>query len=560
MAHSSRKAVLTAIASNFTVTVIKFIAGMAGGSASMINEAVHSLMDTLNQGFLFLGLRESEKPADQTYAFGHGQKKYLWNLWSAIGLFSIGAGLGLAHAWHSWEGLGNSHLAESVLLFGMEVPALWMNLGVLAAAFGLEGYSFLVAMTEFLRRMRREGESNPLAYLADADDPTLIAIVLEDSAAMLGLVLAALGIVALIALMLGGIAFYLGFVNMRFLADIRDPEAEAIFREVVKKHPEVERYHDLRSIIIDEAHTVLIAEIELREEAIVADLYDRIRWRWSSPARRRSSTRSSRRFAGSCPESATSPWRWKVWSLTIRHRAGCYTDKDSGQPRNPALENSRTGTASLPALAAIAALLNACASTTPPDGSISPPPLEPIPNIREELASARKEIENLEQEKARLEESLKRSRERNLELKLELLDKRALVRQLEAQKEQAIEEVVQTKARLRSRQSRAETVANLAEAKLALQRAAEERSGSADRQALSQARELVGMAEQALDEENLEGASYLMAQARELISSSQEPGATNHNHRNGEIPYPVAFDLRVQRKGNVRLEPGLQSE
>ena len=249
-----------------------------------------------------------------------------------------------------------------------------------------------------------------------------------------------------------------------------------------------------------------------------------------------------------------------MWSLTIQSRADCYTDEDSGQPRNPALENSRTGTASLPVLAATAALLTACASTTPPDGSTPPPPLEPIPHIREELDSARKEIRNLEQEKARLEESLERSREHNLQLKLELLDKRALVRQLEAQKEQAIEEVVQTKARLRSRQSKAETVANLAEVKLALQQATEERPGSADRQALDQAQDLVEMAEQALNEENLEGASYLMTQARELISSSREPGTATSSHRNGEIPYPVAFDLRVQRKGNVRLEPGLQSE
>jgi len=294
MSHSSKKAVLTAISANFTVTVIKFIAGIAGGSASMINEAVHSLMDTLNQGFLFLGLRESAKPADQTYAFGHGQKKYLWNLWSAIGLFSIGAGLGLAHAWHSWEGLGNSHLVETVTLLGVSFPSLWLNLGVLTLAFLLEGYSFLVAMKAFLQRMRQAGQSNPFRYLADADDPTLVAVVLEDSAAMLGLLLAALGVVltaltghaeydilfsALIAIMLGAIAFYLGFVNMRFLADIRDHEAEAVFREVVAAHPEVERYHDLRSVIIDENHTVLMAEIELREEAVTADLYDRIQSR-----------------------------------------------------------------------------------------------------------------------------------------------------------------------------------------------------------------------------------------------------------------------------------------
>jgi hypothetical protein len=74
MSHSSRKAVLTAIVSNSIVTVIKFIAATFSGSASMMNESVHSLMDTLNQGFLLLGLREANRPADKTYAFGHGQK------------------------------------------------------------------------------------------------------------------------------------------------------------------------------------------------------------------------------------------------------------------------------------------------------------------------------------------------------------------------------------------------------------------------------------------------------------------------------------------------------
>ena len=291
MSHSSRKAVITAIISNALVTVIKFIASLLSGSASMANEAVHSLMDTLNQGFLFLGLREGEKPADTRYAFGHGQKKYLWNLWSAIGLFSIGAGLGLSHAWHSWEGLGSSHIIETADIFGYQISALWINLGVLATGFALEGYSFLVAMKEFLHRMRAAGESNPLAYLVKADDPTLMAIVLEDSAAMLGLTLAALGIIltaatghaeydiifsALIAIMLGGIAFYLSFINMRFLADMRDMEAEYLFQEIVEDHPELERYHDLRSIIIDEQNTVLVAEIELKEEAMINGLRQRI--------------------------------------------------------------------------------------------------------------------------------------------------------------------------------------------------------------------------------------------------------------------------------------------
>ncbi len=291
MAHGSKKAVVTAIVANGIVTAIKFMAALVGGSAAMMNEAVHSLMDSLNQGFLFLGLREAERPADNRFAFGHGQKKYLWNLWSAIGLFSIGAGLGLAHAWHSWQDLEHAETAAAVTLAGITLEPLLINVLVLATAFVLEGGSFLVAFRQYLIEMRKDGYKNPFRYLIKADDPTLVAVVLEDSVAMLGLVLAALGIglsaitdnglwdilfSALIAVMLGMIAFYLGWTNMRFLADMRDNRAESAFMQVAREHPEVERIHDLRSIIVDENHTVLVAEIELREEAIVQGLQERI--------------------------------------------------------------------------------------------------------------------------------------------------------------------------------------------------------------------------------------------------------------------------------------------
>ncbi len=289
MAHGSRKAVLTAILSNALVTLIKFAAAVISGSASMLNEAVHSLMDTLNQALLFAGLREAAKPADARYAFGHAQKKYLWNLWSAIGLFSIGAGLGLMHAWHS---LHQGHeTAPDLVIGGVALSPLWINLAVLATAFVLEGYSFLVATRLFLRSMRAHGYTRPLRYLAEAEDPTLVAVVLEDSVAMLGLLFAAAGVLlaywtgnplwdigfsALIASMLGVVAFFLGSVNMRFLADMRDAAAEKAFATVVARHPEVERYHDLRSILLDEEHTILVAELELREEMVTAGLFKRI--------------------------------------------------------------------------------------------------------------------------------------------------------------------------------------------------------------------------------------------------------------------------------------------
>ncbi|MFT5721709.1 MAG: zinc transporter 9 [Motiliproteus sp.] len=294
MANSSKKAVLTAIATNSIVTLIKFAAAAVSGSASMMNEAIHSLMDTLNQGFLYRGLVVSEKAADQHYAFGHGQKKYLWNLWSAIGLFSIGCGLGLAHAWHSYHEMDTYQPAADLLVWGFSLPILWISLLVLGIAFLLEGYSFLVAFREFYRRMRAEGRWNPFGYLLSCDDSTLVAVVLEDSVAMIGLVLASIGILmtaqtgnplwdvgfsSAIAALLGVIAFYLGYVNMRSLTDLRDKDAEAIFRQLVVEHPEVSRLHDLRSVIIDEKTTVLVADIELREEAVLLTLQPRIEQR-----------------------------------------------------------------------------------------------------------------------------------------------------------------------------------------------------------------------------------------------------------------------------------------
>jgi hypothetical protein len=209
---------------------------------------------------------------------------------------------------------------------------------------------------------------------------------------------------------------------------------------------------------------------------------------------------------------------------------------------------------------AVAALLSACAATTP-RVSIPPPERKTPSGQEEKLVRARATISTLQQEKARLEKMLRKTRKQNQELQLQLLDNTALVHQLKAQREQAIEEVVQTKARLRSRQSKAETVANLAEVKLILQGAAARGTHPESMQALAQARELVHMAEQALNEDNLEGASYLMAEARQLLSAPAGSGAAaTGRRRQGEILFATPFAMEVRRKGNVRLEPGLQSK
>ncbi|WP_299599388.1 cation diffusion facilitator family transporter [uncultured Microbulbifer sp.] len=291
MAQGSKKAVLYAICVNAIITVLKGLAALVTHSAAMMNEAVHSLMDTLNQVFLLIGLKRGSRPADTEYAFGHGQKKYLWNLWSAIGLFSIGCGLGLAHAWHAWHNLGHFVRPDAISLLGFDIAPVWISAVVLVIAFVLEGYVLLIAGKEFFSRMRAAGRRNPFRYLAAADDPTLIAVLLEDSIAVTGVILAATGIgmtqvtgnpmwdigfSVLIAIMLGLTAVFLGMINMRYLTNIRDQGAERAFHDIVKRHREVERYHDLRSVIVDDTHTVVVAEVELREEVLMRGMQDRI--------------------------------------------------------------------------------------------------------------------------------------------------------------------------------------------------------------------------------------------------------------------------------------------
>ena len=290
MASGSQRAVITAIAGNGILTVLKFAVAVPTHSAAMMNEAVHSLMDTLNQIFLLIGLIQGKRVADNQYAFGHGQKKYLWNLWSAIGLFSIGCGLGLAHAWHVFDRVGESPTETILSIGGISFDAMWLGGLVLLLAFLIEGYVLGVAWREFKRRAIEENLS-PWQKLFRPSDPTLLAVLLEDAVALTGVVFAATGILMsrisgnmiwdvsfsiVIALMLGVTAVILGALNMRLLLAVRDPDAEAVFETIAKAHREIEGYHDLRSIVLDESHTVLVAEVEFREEAILSGLRNRI--------------------------------------------------------------------------------------------------------------------------------------------------------------------------------------------------------------------------------------------------------------------------------------------
>jgi cation diffusion facilitator family transporter len=244
----SKVAVVAAVIGNLIIAVIKFAAAAITGSSAMISEGIHSLVDTGNGGLLRVGMRQARQPADEVHPFGHGKALYFWTLVVSISIFGIGGGMSV------YEGISHIlHVApESVL---SDPTANYIVLGI---ALLVEGWSFTVALRQFLKA---KGEKAVLQFIRDAKDPSLYTVVLEDSAAMLGLVFAFLGVFLghlyenpyldgaasiIIGLMLMGVAFILAAETKGLLlGEGVPPEVLADIRRRVESDRAVDRAGDI---------------------------------------------------------------------------------------------------------------------------------------------------------------------------------------------------------------------------------------------------------------------------------------------------------------------------
>jgi len=273
MSDGSKKAVLTAIAANASVTAAKFFGFTVSGSSALLAEAVHSLADTANQALLYLGLRRSSRKADTDHHFGYGQEQYFWNLVSAVTIFFLGC---VYTVMHSVEQLQHGHVPEFS----------WLPFVIIGFAFIVEGYSLLVALKEFQRQCREAGKSFRV-YLFETRDPTTLAVLIEDSVAMLGLVVAGVGMglaawtgsaifdglaAIFIGLMMGALAFYLAAMNRKYLLNHSNSEVDEIALKVWQADDQVQHVARVNSIVLSPVATLLMAEIELREETIFSDM------------------------------------------------------------------------------------------------------------------------------------------------------------------------------------------------------------------------------------------------------------------------------------------------
>ena len=180
----AKLSIYAALASNLLIAVTKFVAATLTGSSAMLSEGVHSLVDTANELLLLYGMKRAARPPDTNHPFGHGRELYFWSFIVALMVLALGAAAAF------YEGINHVLHPEP-----MRNPLL--NYGVLAASFGFEGVSWWVGLKAF---RATKGSQGYLEAFRDSKDPTTFTVLFEDTAALLGVLIAATGIAAAHAL------------------------------------------------------------------------------------------------------------------------------------------------------------------------------------------------------------------------------------------------------------------------------------------------------------------------------------------------------------------------
>lgn len=260
-ADGSKKAVGTAIGGNALVMVLKFIAFAFTGSGAMLSEAIHTGADLLNQILLLVGIVRSERRPDERFQYGYGRARFVWALISAVGIFFLGCGVTVYHGVHS-------------LFHPAPLSNLSWAIGVLILSFVIEGAVLWVAY----RQLKTAAAGRPfIAYCRRDADPSAVAVLLEDAAACLG-VLIALACVALarvtgslfwdaagsitIGLLLGLVATWLIVRNKTLLVGPSvPPEVRDRIRDILKSHPTVREVVEIKSLMLDPGTFDVMASI-----------------------------------------------------------------------------------------------------------------------------------------------------------------------------------------------------------------------------------------------------------------------------------------------------------
>lgn len=261
-AHQSKKVIYAALAGNSLIACMKFIAAGVTGSSAMLSEGVHSVVDSGNQVLLLWGIKVSNREPDEKHPFGYGMELYFWTFVVAILIFAVGAGISM------YEGI--KHLAHPE-----PIKSPYWNYGVLVLSMVFEGWAWSVAFKEF-NKMR--GDKPFIKAIRHSKDPTVFTVLFEDTAAMIGLGIAFLGVagshlyglhmldaVASIAigLVLAMVAILLAIESKGLLiGEGADPETVAGIRAIINDNKSIKSVNELLTMHLSPQEVLVNASLD----------------------------------------------------------------------------------------------------------------------------------------------------------------------------------------------------------------------------------------------------------------------------------------------------------
>jgi cation diffusion facilitator family transporter len=265
----SRRTVMIALLANGIIAVAKLGAGLLTGSSAMLAEAAHSLADTVNQAFLRVSLSLSTKQPTPDQPFGHGQERFLWTLMAAVGMFLAGAAFAV--------GYGTFELLHPTESGGGYLPAYV----VLALSLVAEGSSLLRARRQTSNEARDAGRGL-VEHVRSSRDPNVKMVLLEDTAALAGIVIAAAGLglhqltgasqwdsgaSVLIGVMLMGVALMIARDSRHLLVGAAAlPDERAAIERTIEGHPGIAKVHELLTLVLGPQALLVAARVDLRND------------------------------------------------------------------------------------------------------------------------------------------------------------------------------------------------------------------------------------------------------------------------------------------------------
>jgi cation diffusion facilitator family transporter len=264
--------VLIAFAMNLAIAVAKTVAGLLSGSSAMLSEAAHSYADTITEVLLYVALRRGDRPADESHPFGYGKATYFWAFLAALFTFVVGAGFSIMHG-------------VETIRHGEQLTDFALSYIVLAVAFALESVSFARAIRQ-VRSASRRWRVSMARYLQITPDTTVKAVALEDLAALIGLLIAAVGLglaqvtgeatwdglaSVAIGLLLLIVAVTLARHNASLLVgEAVPPRLQQAIHDELAGVPEVEQVLTLLTMYLGPASLLIAAKVDFQDD-ITAD-------------------------------------------------------------------------------------------------------------------------------------------------------------------------------------------------------------------------------------------------------------------------------------------------